>query len=106
MTPAIANAPGVPAPLPRPRAIGRFPIIDASGAAAAMTRKTIRDVESEARSFGDGDIGALVMQSWCYFMKKFTAIFSDRTPSLYRPYCGLTTIAAREARPWPVNRCG
>ena len=49
VTPAIRKAPGVPGPLPRPRAIDRLPIIEASGAAAAITRKTMREVESAAR---------------------------------------------------------
>ncbi len=42
--------------------MGRLPIIEARGAAAAMTRKTMRGVESEALSFVAGEIGGLVIR--------------------------------------------
>ena len=57
----MTKAPGVPAPLPRPSAIGRLPIIEASGAAAAITRKTMREVESEARFSAGATAGGVDM---------------------------------------------
>src|SRR4051812_2798205 len=44
--PAIRNATGTLAPVPREMAIGRLPIIEASGAAAASTMNTMNCVES------------------------------------------------------------
>src|SRR5580698_2345165 len=80
----MTNAPGVPAPLPRPSAIGRLPIIEASGAAAAMTIKTIREVESAPRFWEDLSNGSEVMMA---IVSKVTAQLLARPIVLRKGLC-------------------